>query len=128
MRAADTNILLRLIERDDAKQAAAAEAAIAEGPLWVSPLVLLEMVWVLETGYQRSKREIMKVLEVLITNGDLVLEAPNVVSAALALWAKGTAGFADYLILEYAAAAGHAPLLTFDKRLAKAPGTRIPKP
>ncbi|MBP1628279.1 MAG: hypothetical protein H6Q00_2754 [Holophagaceae bacterium] len=122
MRAADTNVLIRLIEQDDPAQLALAESAVAQGPLWVSTLVVLEMVWVLEAGYGRSKMEIARVLEILTTNRDLVLEAPDVVRAALGLWAEGAAKFSDYLILEAANAAGHSPLLTFDKRLAKAPG------
>jgi len=122
VRAADTNVLLRLIEQDDPVQLAVAEAAVASGPLWVSSLVLLETVWVLEAGYGRSKGEVARVLAVLTTNRDLVLEAPDVVRSALGLWAKGSAEFSDYFILEAARAAGHTPLLTFDQRLGKAPG------
>ncbi|WP_005035754.1 PIN domain-containing protein [Holophaga foetida] len=124
MRAADTNVLIRLIEQDDPAQLALAESAVAEGPLWVSLLVILEMVWVLEAGYGRSKPEITRVLDILTSNRDLVLEAPELVRAALDLWGKGTADFSDYLILEATRAAGHSPLLTFDKRLAKASGAQ----
>jgi len=44
MRAIDTNVLVRLAARDDAKQVAAAEAFVARGA-WVSHLVLVEAVW-----------------------------------------------------------------------------------
>ena len=46
MRAVDTNVLVRLLARDDAKQATAAEAFVNPGA-WVSHLVLVETVWVL---------------------------------------------------------------------------------
>ena len=39
MRAVDTNVLVRLITRDDAKQVAAAEAFVANGA-WVPHLAL----------------------------------------------------------------------------------------
>jgi len=47
MRAIDTNVLVRLIARDDAAQVARAEKAIEKGA-WVSLLVLVETVWVLD--------------------------------------------------------------------------------
>ena len=122
MRAADTHVLVRLIEQDEARQLAVAEAAVAEGPLWVSTLVLLEVVWVLGSGYRRSKAEIMSLLEVLVENQDLVLEAPEVVRRALDRWGAGAAEFSDYLILEATRAAGHVPLLTFDQRLGESNG------
>ena len=44
MRAVDTNVLIRLVTRDDPKQVLAAEAFVAKG-VWVSHLVLVEAVW-----------------------------------------------------------------------------------
>ena len=41
MRAVDTNVLIRLITRDDGNQLRAAEQFVANGA-WVSPLVLTE--------------------------------------------------------------------------------------
>ncbi len=46
MRAVDTNVLIRLITRDDPRQVTAAESYVARGA-WVSHLVLAETVWVL---------------------------------------------------------------------------------
>lgn len=46
MRAVDTNVLVRLVARDDARQVDAAEAFVERGA-WVSHLVLAEMTWVL---------------------------------------------------------------------------------
>ena len=50
MPAVDTNVLVRLIARDDPKQAKAAEDFIAGGA-WVSLLVLAETTWVLDSIY-----------------------------------------------------------------------------
>jgi len=50
MRAVDTNILVRLITRDDARQSAAADAFIEKG-VWVPILALAEATWVLATVY-----------------------------------------------------------------------------
>ena len=53
MRAVDTNVLVRLVTRDDPKQVRAAEAFVANGA-WVPHLVLVEAMWVLET-YRRHR-------------------------------------------------------------------------
>jgi predicted nucleic-acid-binding protein len=55
MRAPDTNVLVRLITRDDKQQVAAADAFIASGA-WVPHLALAETIWVLASVYDRSLR------------------------------------------------------------------------
>ena len=50
MRAVDTNVLVRLLARDHPVQLAAAEAFVQAGA-WVSLLVLMETVWVLDSVY-----------------------------------------------------------------------------
>ena len=51
MRAVDTNVLVRLLARDDTTQAGAADDAIAKGA-WVSHLVLAEAFWVLDAWWK----------------------------------------------------------------------------
>ena len=46
MRAVDTNVLVRLVTRDDPKQVTAAESFVARGA-WVSQLVLAETLCIL---------------------------------------------------------------------------------
>jgi len=57
MRAIDTNVLVRLLTRDDADQAGAADAFISKGA-WVSHLVLAETFWVLNFVYDLSRAQI----------------------------------------------------------------------
>lgn len=45
MRAVDTNVLVRLITRDDATQVAVAEAFVAKGA-WVPHLALAQATWI----------------------------------------------------------------------------------
>jgi predicted nucleic-acid-binding protein len=124
MHAVDTNVLVRLMTRDDAKQLAAAEAFVAPGA-WVSLLVLMETTWVLSTVYDLASREIAAALERLLDHEQLTLEAPEVVSAALAQYRKRPSlGFSDCLILEVARNAGHLPMGTFDIRLGRLAGAQ----
>ena len=123
MRAADTNVLVRLIARDDAKQVVAAEEFVAKGA-WVSLLVLQETMWVLERAYDLTRAQQATVLTLLLEHESLVIEAANVVQDSLADFRNSTrVGFSDCLILANTRAHGHTPLGTFDRKLAKLPDT-----
>lgn len=122
MRAIDTNILVRILVRDDQRQAALADACIAQGA-WVSHLVLAEAFWVLESTYGHSKAAIAAALEMLLKHQSIIVQDDDVVLSALKRFkAHGKVGFTDCLILETARRAGHMPLSTFDRDLAKLEG------
>ena len=119
MRAIDTNVLVRLMARDDVRQVAAAEAFVSHGA-WVSHLVLMEAVWVLDTVYSVAPAQIANGVEILLDHRELVVQEADVVRAALEQFrGHPKLGFSDCLVLEVARAAGHVPLGTFDRRLAK---------
>ena len=122
MRAIDTNVLVRLLVRDEPRQLDAAEAFIANGA-WVSHLVLVETLWVLDAVYDRSAAQILAAVERLLAHAELTLQDADVVAAALAQFrAKPALGFSDCLVLEVARKSGHLPLGTFDRQFAKVAG------
>jgi predicted nucleic-acid-binding protein len=124
MLAVDTNVLVRLITRDDPRQVAAAEAFVAKGA-WVSHLVLAETTWVLAAAYELPPAKIAMAVEMLLNHRDLAVQDPDVVAAALAHFrAKPALGFSDCLVLEIARKAGHLPLGTFDRGLSKLEGAQ----
>jgi predicted nucleic acid-binding protein len=119
MRAVDTNVLVRLITRDDPRQTASAERFIANGA-WVSTLALAEATLFLRSLYQLSATELVTSLEMLLNHSSLVLQDPDVVSGALQLFrAKPSLGFTGCLMLETARRGRHLPLGTFDRKLAR---------
>ncbi len=123
MRAVDTNVLVRLIARDDAGQLAAADRFVENGA-WVSHLALAETVWVLTAVYDRGAAEIAAAIDVLLNHRELTLQEPEVVAAALEKFrSRPAVGFSDCLLLESARHAGHLPLGTFDRHLGKLDGT-----
>jgi len=125
MRAVDTNVLVRLLARDEAAQVTAAEAFV-EGGAWVSQLVLVETVWVLDAVYGRTTAQIARALDLLLHHESLSLQDADVVAAALESFrARPALGFSDCLVLEVARKAGHLPLGTFDKTLAKRDGAHL---
>jgi predicted nucleic-acid-binding protein len=122
MRAVDTNVLVRLIVRDEPQKVRAAEAFIAKGA-WVSTLVLAETLWVLDAVYERSAAQVATAVEMLLNHKELTIQDADVVAAALeAFRVRPSLGFSDFLVLEIARKAGHLPLGTFDKTLAKHDG------
>jgi predicted nucleic-acid-binding protein len=122
MRAVDTNVLVRLVVRDDAKQVRAAEDFIASG-VWVSHLVLAETTWVLDAVYERTAEQIATAIDMLLNHERLTVQDADVVTAAAENFRKRPAlGFSDCLVLEIARKAGHLPLGTFDRDLAKLDG------
>ena len=123
MRAVDTNVLVRLIARDDPRQVEAAESFVAKGA-WVSLLVLAETVWVLDAVYQIRHAELATAVEMLLAHKDLTIEDSDVALATLGQFRlKPKLGFSDCLVLEIARKSGHTPLGTFDRDLSKLDGT-----
>ena len=86
MRAIDTNVLVRLVTRDDARQVAAAEAFVASGA-WVSHLVLAEATWVLTSVYDRGPREVATAVDMLLNHEHLTLQDPDVIVQRLHIFA-----------------------------------------
>ncbi len=124
MRAIDTNVLVRLLVRDDPRQVATAEAFIGTNA-WISHLVLAETLWVLESVYDRTPPQLAAALDILLEHESLSLQDADTVAAALAQFKRKPAlGFSDCLVLEIARKAGHTPLGTFDKGLAKLAGAQ----
>jgi len=122
MRAIDTNLLVRLIVRDDAAQVAASEEFIASGA-WVSHLVLAETLWVLDAVHERTPAQLAAAVEMLLNHEHLAIQDPDVVARALANFrGRPALGFSDCLVLEIARKAGHLPLGTFDRGLARLDG------
>lgn len=124
MRAVDTHLLVRLLTRDDVKQATLADQFIVKGA-WVSHLVLVETLWVLESVYGRTAAQIIAALKLLMVHESLVLQDAETVGLALAKFQlKPALGFSDCLVLEIARKAGHLPLGTFDRALRKLDGAQ----
>lgn len=124
MRAVDTNLLVRLIARDDPAQISSAEEFVARGA-WVSHVVLAETTWVLESVYRRPPRAIADAVHMLLHHAQLVVQDTEVAAAALATFRRHpSVGFSDCLIVELARQHGHIPLGTFDRSLGRLEGAQ----
>lgn len=124
MRAVDTNVVVRLVTRDEPEQTVNAESFVANGA-WISHVVLIETTWVLDSVYELRPAQIALAVEMLLNHRELVIQDPEVVSAALSHFRKKPKlGFSDCMVLEVARKAGHLPLGTFDRDLSKLDGAK----
>jgi predicted nucleic-acid-binding protein len=118
----DTNVLVRYLTQDDAAQAAAASreidgAAAAGDRFLVQPVVLCELVWVLESAYRMAKLDILRTLDAILATAQLEVADKDVAWQALGDYRKGRGDFADYLIGRANERAGAEVTLTFDRQL-----------
>jgi predicted nucleic-acid-binding protein len=119
MRAVDTNVLVRLLARDDEAQVRSAEVFVGKGA-WVSHLVLAETTWVLSAAYDLGHEAIATAVDMLLKHTSLTIQDSDVVASALQQYRRRPAlGFSDCLVLEVARKNGHLPLGTFDRKLSK---------
>jgi len=130
MIALDTNVLVRLITRDDETQALRAKTLVEEcaeqdGVLFVSNMVLVELCWTLTRTYGFGRTDIAKVVRALSDNITFAVEAPDAVRAALNTYENGSADFPDCLIVAKATDAGCEAIVTFDRRMQSLPGVRL---
>jgi predicted nucleic-acid-binding protein len=124
MRAVDTNVLVRLIARDERRQVESAEDFVSKGA-WVSQLVLAETAWVLDSVFELTPEQIATAIEMLLNHQHLTIQDADVVAAALDSYRKRPiVKFSDNLIVEIARKNGNLPLGTFDRELARAEGVQ----
>lgn len=121
----DTNVLVRYIAQDDTKQSALATQFVEkqcsdENPGFISLITLVELVWVSETCYQATKKDIVSLLRQLLSTKQVMIQESEIVWRALNLFEHGTADFADVLVERIAAANGCSITVTFDRKAAKA--------
>jgi predicted nucleic-acid-binding protein len=125
MAAIDTNVLVRLVTRDDVVQYEKANAFVSKHqPVLVTQLSVLELVWVLMSRYGLDKAKVGQVVEALLEMAELDMEQPAILEAALKTWQSSKADFADCFILETVKSASATPLATFDATLARLDGCK----
>ena len=118
----DTNVLLRYLIKDDEDQGERAarvirQASVRGEPVFIGPVVLCEMVWVLESRYGFGKPEILRTLTAILEADGFDVANRNVLRAAVDDYRSHKSDFADCLIGRTNEAAGCRDTVTFDRRL-----------
>ncbi|MEO6968123.1 MAG: type II toxin-antitoxin system VapC family toxin [Rhodanobacteraceae bacterium] len=119
----DTNVLVRYVVQDDARQAVLATRLIeqkldaSERAGFIASIVLCELVWVLESTYGYRREQIGETLQRLFEIDRFRLESPALAWQALDSYRDG-ANFADALLARINEAAGCDYTASFDHRAA----------
>ena len=125
----DTHVIVRYLTHDDPAQTLAAVKLIddlsPESPGFLSLIVIVELVWVLEGAYRFKKNEIEQVLTTLLRSKELVIEKNETVAQALRKFSTGRADFADCLIERSGHAAECQYTVTFDRNAAAGAGMKL---
>lgn len=125
----DTNVLVRYLAQDDAKQSARATKLIhslsAEKPGFVTLVSLIEIVWVMQGCYQASRSEIVAILDTVLRTRELIIENAETAIKALQVFAGSKADFADCLIERSANKAGCDYCVSFDANAVKTAGFQM---
>ena len=118
MIAVDTNVLCRIVTKDEQSQLERAAAVMRRQKIFVSLTVLLETEWVLRGGYNLDRDTVNVALANICGLSNVHVERPDVVAFALEAH-RQRMDFADALHLAVAAEAGATAFACFDRDLAK---------
>jgi len=126
----DTNVLIRYLTQDDPVQSAKATEILErrltpKNPGFVSIVVMVETVWVLDRAYGLTAQEIATAVERLLQVEVLAIENEQEVFTAMIALKQGCGSFADALIAELGARAGCTRMLTFDQKALRLPSFEL---
>jgi predicted nucleic-acid-binding protein len=115
---ADTNVLVRAITGDDARQSKIAQAELAKADVIALALpALCELVWVLSQGYKIPSAQVAEAIRRLMNGVNVRVNRPGA-EAGLALLDAG-GDFADGVIAHEGRWLGADSFISFDKKAVK---------
>jgi predicted nucleic-acid-binding protein len=118
----DTNVIVRYLTQDDPVQAARATQAIEDAAdrgdrLFLSHVVVCELVWVLESAYGYKRSQVGDVVERILRTDQFDFDHKDQLWRAWQDYGGEKGDFADYVIGRLGRAAGCEVTLTFDEAL-----------
>ena len=116
MVAVDTNVVVRLLTRDDAAQVKRAAALFRANEIWIAKTVRLEAEWVLRYSYELERAAILRGILGLLGLPTVSVEDSVAVARALQ-WYGGGLDLSDALHL--ASRGDAARFATFDRKFIK---------
>ncbi len=111
----DTNIIIRFLTHDDAKQYKKSFSIFNTCEVFISDTVILETEWVLRYAYEFSREDICDALIKLFGLSNVHLSNPSHVAQAIK-WHRDGLDFSDALHLTHCQQ--YEKLYTFDKKFA----------
>ena len=130
----DTSAILRFLIQDDQLKAKAVEnlikTAASKGiSLYVMPVTILEIVWVLEKVYKIPRKELRELAQAIINTPQLKVEDSEVFLNALKYYEEKNVKFADAVMSFQALNLGVDTVYTYDEKdFKRIDGLSVKKP
>ena len=126
----DTNVLLRYLTQDDARQSRVATRFVEEqltqvNPGHVSLVTVAETAWVLESRFAASQAEVVDLVSHLMSDPRFVVQDQRAVWLALEAVERSAVDFPDALIAFVNREHGCTNTVTFDAKAARIPGMTL---
>jgi predicted nucleic acid-binding protein len=117
----DTNIFLRFLTNDDPAKAKRAEALFkgaveGKSSLTTSLLVVAEIIWTLESFYERDKADIAEKVLMILNTPNLVCAEAREIRQALDFYVQQNIDFIDAYHAVWLREQGHSRIATFDRK------------
>ncbi len=121
MKALDTNVLVRFLVQDDELQASKVDQLFASAEqsketLFVPLLVVLELIWVLQSAYGVDRKDVILAISALLQMPVLEFEKQSAVREFIGSSEGFRGDLADLLIAHSALVSNCERVLTFDKK------------
>lgn len=130
----DTSAVLRLLVKDDPAKARAVERVIKESKdrgiaLYLLPVTILEIVWVMEKVYRLSRKVIRELVEAILNTPELKCPLEQIFRHALVTYETQNIKFADAVMGYWGLNEGLSTVYTYDEKdFKKIPGLQVRKP
>ena len=130
----DTSAVLRLLVKDDPAKARAVERLLKESKdkniaLYLLPVTILEIVWVMEKVYRLSRKGIRELVEAILNTPELKCPLEQVFRQALIAYETQNIKFADAVMGYWGLNEGLSTVYTYDEKdFKKIPGLQVRKP
>lgn len=117
----DTNVILKLLIKDDDIKRKACEKLLKESKekeiiLFLLPVAVLEIVWVLEKVYKYEKKKIRELVEAILNTPELKVEMEDVFRNALKVYDEKNIKFADAVMGYWGLERGFSIAYTYDEK------------
>lgn len=122
MESIDNNFLIRYFVKDDESQYKIVEKIFGDieaqnKKIFIPDIVLVELVWVLKSGYGIEKHEIIQVLKIITTHDLFEFSEKSILLLTIEEFETSTGDFADYLKENKVAKNQSLPVYSIDKKL-----------
>ena len=130
----DTSVLLRILVKDDEVKRKASENLIKNAKtsgitLYVPPVTILEVVWVLEKVYKFKKDAIREIVEAILNTPELNCDMDGVFKNAVRDYEEKNIKFADAMMGHWGLDKGFSTVFTYDEKdFKRIEGLKVRKP